>query len=66
MPTCQILKSKVDPRTKKVKYFWPYRPITYVCANEAERANQSISDDFKLKKNFGLMVYIKLVLRCKG
>ena len=31
--------------------------------SEAERTNKVIYDDFKLKKNFGLLIYIKIYFR---
>ena len=49
----QILTSKVDPRTVRVKLFIMAVDPELRYSNEVERANQDIYD-FKLKKPFGL------------
>ena len=48
----QILMSKGDPRTVKVKIFLIAVDPQHRYSNEAERANQGIYDDFKLKRHY--------------
>ena len=50
----QILTSKVNPRTVKVKNVSKGRRPISMYSNESERANLHIYNDFKLKKPFGL------------
>ena len=46
----QILTSKVDPRNVKFKIFIIAVDVWHRYSREAERANQGIFDNFKLKK----------------
>ena len=48
----QILTYKDGPRTERIKIFLMVADPYHVYLNEAERADQDIYDDFKLKKTF--------------
>ena len=50
----QILTTKVDPRTVRVKIFLMAVDPYHRYSNESERANWDVYDGFKMKKPFGL------------
>ena len=61
-----ILTSKVDPRTKRVKYlYWPQTHNTGIQMKQKELTKIFIIIS-NLKKTLVSMVYPKLYQRCKG
>ena len=61
----QILTSKVDPLSERVKTFYNgCTPIIY--SNEAERSDYDICDDFKLKITLWSLGLYKKIQRLKG
>ena len=55
----QILPSKVDPYTVRIKIFLMIIDLYHRYSNESERANEGIYDDFKLKNPLVSKFFIK-------